>query len=805
MRAIKITVAAIALLLLAGILWITYLLLYLDENKGLLEERFSSGLGREVRIEQGVSAGWSLTPSITLEGLWIGNPEWAKGEYFVRAERAFVQIDVLALLRRDLVFNELTIQGGDLILETAEDGRRNWSFGEDDGGIDINLRSVAIKDSKLSYRSPTGDVQRADIPEIVFHGLGSKKLELKARFTYQGVPVSASATSRPQMVSLSGERPFQGKLELPGTTMAIVGELKGLFELTKLEVELHSDRLDLNKSVIALLTSTPVEGNLQNIDGQFKTTGDSREALLGNLSGELKIGSAAIKLPAEKGEKAEDLALKAFGLTIRPKEVVRLKTEVIYEKQPYQIEMSGGLLVDLFEEKKSWKALKVKITGQVGKKPMQITGDVGPLSALHAGRALKVKLSVLQDDLKVRLDGTFASLSEVKGSRFAIDASGPSLSRLNPLLGLTMPDTPSFKATAQIEGGERKLLVKKLKVNSGESDISGELSFPLVPGGRIEGALESRALHLQTFLEQSDKPAGDEQPFLKRELSTTALEGLDGSLRLKVGRLYMVALEVEQFNLDASLDKGHLKLIMGAENERLTADVNLKAVGAEWQLALNHKGKMDLGELIDRKKYGDDTSQAPLDVELHLEGTGKSPAGILQSAEGQFLMVVGEGELSETIAQHLPLGNVLYTLVGALVKEEDKTKDEDRGRLECIVVQLDIAKGIATSSKGLALRTDQMNILGGGALNLQTGEIELKFKTAQRKGLGISLVGVADRLVGVTGTLDNPTVSLDVANAAAYGAAAWATAGLSVLADSIFTRLTAFSNPCEHVLKAMKK
>lgn len=805
MKKIKIIFALVGLLLVAAILWSTYLVVYIDENKGLLEQRFSSDLGREVRIEQGVSAQWSLMPSITLEGLWIGNPDWAKGKYLVRAERAFVQIDVLALLRRHLIFKELTIQGADVNLETAEDGRHNWSFGEDDGGVDIDLDSVAIKDSRLSYRSHTGEVQRADIPEMVFHGVGGKDLELKARFTYQGVPVSASATSRPQMISLAGERPFQGKLELPGTTMSLVGELKGLFEFTKLEVELHSDRLDLNKSVIALMTSTPMEGNLQKVDGRFKTSGASREALIGNLSGELKIGSAAVKVPAEKGEKAEDLVFKALSLTARPREAVRLKTEVIYEKQPYEIEMSGGLLADLFEEKKSWKALKVKITGQVGKKPLQITGDVGPLSALHAGHDLKVKLSVMQDDLKVRLDGTFASLSEVKGSRFAIDASGPSLSRMNPLLGLEMPDTPPFKVTAQLEGSERRLQVKKLNVTSGESDISGELSIPLVQGERIEGKLESRALHLEKFLEQSDKPAGDDQPFLERELSTEALQGLDGSVRLNVRRLHLVAIELEQFSLDAALDKGHLKLTMGAENERLSADVDLKPVGTEWQLALNHKGKMDLGELIDRKKYGEDKSQAPVELEFHLEGTGNSPAKLLQSAEGQFLMVIGEGELSETISRHLPLGSVLYTLMNTLVKEKDQTKDEDHGKLECVVVQLDIAKGIATSGKGLALRTDQMNILGGGALKLKTGEIDLQFKTARRKGLGITLVGVADRLVSVTGTLDEPTVSLNVGTAAAYGAAAWATAGLSVLADSIFTRMTAFSNPCDHVLKATRK
>jgi len=746
---------------------------------------------------------WSLTPAISLEGLWIGNPEWAKGEYLARAESALVRLRLLSLLQRHLELKQVTIHNADISLEESQDGRRNWSFGgEGDSGFDFDLDALKVENSHLSHLSPTGEVQRADIPEVMFRGLGSNELEFKARFTYRDIPVSASLSSKPQVISLAGERPFQGKVEMPGTTLAVAGELKGLFELAKLEVKLHSERLDLNRSAVALLTSTPIEGNLQQVDGRFTTAGDSRESLIGNLSGDLKIGSAAVKLPADKGEKPGELALEALSFTVGPKVALRLKTGIVYETQAYLIELSGGLLADLFEEGKAWKSLKVKIEGQAAKKPLRITGDVGPLSALHAGRDVRVKLAVQQDDLKVRLDGTFASLAGLMGSRFAVDASGPSFSRLNPLLGLEMPDTPPFAVTAQVEGSERRLHFRKLNVTSGKSDISGELSVPLVPGQRIEGTLESRELHLQKFLQHSDKHAGDAKPFLEQELSTGALQGLDGSLRLKVGHLYMLAIALEQVSLDAAVDKGHLKLTMSAENERMTADVDLKPVDTNWEFVLNHKGKMDLGELIDRRRYREDESQAPLDLELHLKGTGRSPAAMLQSAEGQFLMVIGEGKLSETVARNLPLGSVLYTLVGAL---QPKDKSGDRRKLECAVMELDIAKGIATSSKGLALRTDRLNVLGGGALKLDTGEIDLKFKTAPRRGLGISLIGIADRVAGVTGTLGKPTVSLDVGGAAVYGAAAWATAGLSVVADTIFTRLTAFSNPCEYVLKAIRK
>lgn len=777
-----------------------YLSLYLDRYKGLLESGISGVLGREVRIEKGVTLHWSMTPSIALQGLWIGNPDWAKGAYLARAEKVLLRVSIGGLLKRRLEVKQVTVQNADVALEAAADGRRNWAFGEESGdGLGVLPDALKLENSRLSYRSPAGVDYRADIAGITFDGLDEKQLALDARFTYRGVAFSASATATPPVIPGSGNRAFKGQVDMLGATLSVSGELVGTSGFTSLDVAMQSERLDLQKSLSPLWPSMPLAGSVRQIAGRFTTAGDTLQSLAGNLSGELKIASADLTRPAYKGAEANSIAFKALRLKVAPRQPVSLQSGLVYAKQTYQLELAGGLLADLFEEKKSWKSLKVNIKARLGKKPIQITGDVGPLSALHAGRDLKAKLSVLQDDLKVQLDGTFASLAEVKGSRFAIDASGPSLSRLNPLLGLMMPDTPSFTVTAQIEGGERHLLVKKLKVTSGKSDIGGRLSIPLAQGERIEGTLTSRALHLQTFLEHSDKPAGDDQPFLERELSTGALQGLDGSVRLKVGHLHLNALELEQVGVEADLEKGHLKLIMGAENERMTADVDLKPVGTEWRVALNHKGKIDLGELIDRNRHGDDESQAPLDLELHLKGTGKSPAAMLQSVEGQFLMVIGEGKLSETIARHLPLGSVFYTLVGTLLPED---QNKQPGKLECAAVQLDIAKGIATSSKGLALRTDQINILGGGALNLQTGEIDLRFKTAQRKGIGISILGVADGLVGVTGTLQDPAVSLNVGRAIAYGAAAWATAGLSVLADSIFTRVTAFSNPCEAVLQA---
>jgi hypothetical protein len=100
------------------------------------------------------------------------------------------------------------------------------------------------------------------------------------------------------------------------------------------------------------------------------------------------------------------------------------------------------------------------------------------------------------------------------------------------------------------------------------------------------------------------------------------------------------------------------------------------------------------------------------------------------------------------------------------------------------------------------LRTDSVNVLGGGYLKLRSGEIEIHFKTAYRKGLGISVLGLADNFIRLTGTLRQPRVDVNAVGFLAQGGAAWATGGLSLVYESVMRRLSAFSNPCETVLKA---
>lgn len=248
--------------------------------------------------------------------------------------------------------------------------------------------------------------------------------------------------------------------------------------------------------------------------------------------------------------------------------------------------------------------------------------------------------------------------------------------------------------------------------------------------------------------------------------------------------------------LDATLDSGFLTVSLDAESERLRTDLRLGPGQAQWDLDLQHRGNLDLAWLLEAEASRT-LSQLPAAIDVRLRGSGTSLGPMLASARGQVELALGAGRLHKSAAA-LPLGDVLLTLVSGLNPLGQRRQFDD---IQCAVLQFEIADGIATSTRGLAVQTKAINALGSGAIDLENQEIELHVKTTPRKGLGINLLGIADRFVYLTGTLSEPRVSFDPKGLLVRGGAAWATAGISLLVEELAQRLTAASNPCDTVLK----
>jgi hypothetical protein len=350
-------------------------------------------------------------------------------------------------------------------------------------------------------------------------------------------------------------------------------------------------------------------------------------------------------------------------------------------------------------------------------------------------------------------------------------------------------------------GADRKhIRLKKLRAKLGKSDLSGVLKIPLGGPGLIEGNLASTSLDLNPFFAAAPGADTPVEGWLEREWPTRVLSGLSGGFRLEVGRLRVGNLNLHGVKLDAKLEKGGLRLRAGSGRERAGTTIQLKPEGSLWQLNLAHNDKLDIAWM--RSKASAGVVYPSVQMNANLKGAGRSIDQVLGSLNGHLILDVGAGQIDEEISSGLPLGDVLFALLGVL---DQKGSAQGKTQLECAVAQFEVSKGIAQSNSGLALRTDRLNVLGGGAIDLRTGEIDLRFKTAERKGLGLSVLGVADDFVQLSGPLWDPRAAVNVEGLITHGGAAWATGGLSLLADALVNKLTSFSNPCETVRSSIKK
>ncbi len=613
---------------------------------------------------------------------------------------------------------------------------------------------------------------------------------------------------------------------LPGLTLTGQASIDAAGRVPALSVALRSDRIDLARAVAAFTNPPTIRGTFNRVELTAKTRGDSPIALIRDLEGRLRATSAELQMPSGKDRKPTEIRLREPVVAVTSGQGVGLKTGLTAAGLELGLELTGGPLADLLLQPRPWPRIRIAAHGEIDGERFEINGHAGPLRALLAGRNLHLDLDLSRpparsgsaEGLAGRVTGTLARVGDLSGSRLRLQASGPDLAALNPLLQLELPEQP-FQATARVEGQRGRLDFVDLRLTSAGSDIEGRVGIRLGQPPGIDAQLAAGTLDLTPFMDAAGIGGIDRLTGSGKTMVSTAgagpgpgsgsgpadavaprlpLDGLlafDGALQLRAGHVRAGDFGLDDGILDASLDAGHLSLVAKAGQERLSLHLDVRPEQDRWRVDLRHKGKLDLGWLIEADNQRAPPS-LPASIDLRLRGAGETMPALLRSARGRIQVVLGAGRFAQSTSR-LPLGGVLLALLSTLNPVDLRKQAVG---LHCAVLQFEVADGIATSHRGLALQTEAFNVLGGGAINLQSSEIALRFKTAKRKGIGLNLLGIADKFIYISGTLEHPRAAIDHKDLLIEGAAAWATSGLSLVADQILQRLSAFGNPCDTVL-----
>ena len=185
------------------------------------------------------------------------------------------------------------------------------------------------------------------------------------------------------------------------------------------------------------------------------------------------------------------------------------------------------------------------------------------------------------------------------------------------------------------------------------------------------------------------------------------------------------------------------------------------------------------------------------------KSTGNSLLEVALNADGALVFSAGGGSI-DNHGLDLILGDVLGEIITRL---NPFRATDDHTQIICHAGGMTIKDGKIRVSPRLVVRSNKMDILTSGTLDLDGELLNMVFTTRARKGIGISASKAVTPYFKIGGTIANPRLVLDKKGAAVSGTATAVTGGLSIIAEGLWDRWIATArDPCKRLFtKASKK
>ena len=84
--------------------------------------------GRKLDVKGDASLGISLIPTLIINDVTLSNPSWAKNSQMAEIGSLELKFSLLPLLKKQIVVDKAVLNGARIYLETAADGKNNWTF-----------------------------------------------------------------------------------------------------------------------------------------------------------------------------------------------------------------------------------------------------------------------------------------------------------------------------------------------------------------------------------------------------------------------------------------------------------------------------------------------------------------------------------------------------------------------------------------------------------------------------------------------------------------------------------------------------
>lgn len=332
MRFVKWGLVVLVLLVAAAVV----ALLTVDVNrfKPQIVAAVEEATGRKLEIAEDMKLSlWPL--GVGVKRVSFANAGWGSRPQMATIGEFTAQVDLIALIGKQVKINSLVLNDVDLLLEKNRQGQANWDFATQKAapaqqpqtpaakstgtGSIPDIENLSLKNVKLTY----SDAQAGSRNEVVLGEFSIKRasgglLATKLVANVDGNAITADGTLGSLDELMSPSRPWPVKLTvtLPGAKASVDGTIAQPAQAKGIAVKLNADVPDLAK--VASLAGASAPAVPLTLQAEVKDTGPQRYAL-NNIAAKIAdsdlAGNGEINLAGAKPAVKFDLASKHMDVT----------------------------------------------------------------------------------------------------------------------------------------------------------------------------------------------------------------------------------------------------------------------------------------------------------------------------------------------------------------------------------------------------------------------------------------------------------------------------------------------------------
>jgi AsmA family protein len=393
----------------------------------------------------------------------------------------------------------------------------------------------------------------------------------------------------------------------------------------------------------------------------------------------------------------------------------------------------------------------------------------------------------------------------VSADSLSIDIRGDKVADLGTFEGWEFQDN-SFAISATINTEGETVTADDIDVRFGPNDFSGQFVYEAGDKPSIDIDISSKSFSIGAVLTKDQNDAlneslessssdDDGRVIPDVEIPVDFLNSVDGRVQLQFDKISLNDRDLSGATATATLKDGSLDITnlkgdttFGDMEGSLKLSPSSDTYAIELDINLN---KVRLGETL--SSVTDKYPYTGHYIDTRLTGTGTNLRQIAASLDGFFWIRGGKRQI-ENIRFSSMFGDFftgLFERINPFIKKDPYTT------VDCDRYFFELEDGKMETAPVVLIKTDKMNFLSVGSIDLSTETINLGIETQPRKGVGISAGDIFTPFVRVGGTLDKPKATLDSRGTLIEGGAAYATLGLSILGKSLYQRWIKADKSCK--------